>query len=117
MPADVIGFAKRLYESLPSQPFLLPDGTYPSSYRLAEYMEEVANLGIKYIQMEEGLGRPPEMKELGKKFPHYSKAMPGDLHEAWEGFVKKVKGAREFVLNSTPIGEEEESPTTTKGEA
>jgi hypothetical protein len=97
MPADVVGFTKRLYETLPSQPNTLPDREYPNSYRVAEYIEHIANLGIKYIQMEEGLGRPPEMKELGQKFLYYSKAIPGDLNEAWETFVKTVKEAREFV--------------------
>jgi hypothetical protein len=105
MPADVIGFAKRLYEFLPSRPFTFPDGNDASAYR-ASYIQDIANLGVKYIQMEEGLGRPPEMKELGEEFPYYSKAMPGDVEEAWQTFVKTVNGAREFVLNNKAVDQE-----------
>ena len=96
MPADVIGFTKRLYALLPSQPFTFPDGKDASSYR-ERYMEDIANLGIRYIQMEEGFGRPPTMKELGEKFPYYSKAMPGDLDEAWETFISAINEARQFA--------------------
>jgi hypothetical protein len=93
MPADIVGFAKKLYESLPSQPFRFPDGKDASSYR-AGYIEEIATLGIKYIQLEEGLGRPPELQELGEKFPYYCKAMPGNLDEAWHTFVRALEDAR-----------------------
>ena len=48
--------------------------------------------------MEECLGRPPEMKELGEKFPYYSKAMLGSLEEAWDAFIRAVNDAREFWL-------------------
>ena len=47
--------------------------------------------------MEEGLGRPPEMKELDEKFPYYSKAMPGSVEEAWDTFIKAVSDARAFT--------------------
>jgi len=114
MPADVIGFAKRLYESLPSQPFTLPRTEHTEQYRLAEYIGEIANLGNQYLQMEEVFGRPPEMKELGKKFPHYSKGMPGDLNEAWQASSKRSKGKRVRIA-ATAIGEEERTPTITKG--
>jgi hypothetical protein len=101
MPADVYGFAKHLYQSLPSQSFKFPDGNDASHYR-ARYIEEIANLGIKYIQMEEGLGRPPEMKELGEKFPHYSKAMPGNLEESWNTFLKALGNVRAFASSGSP---------------
>jgi hypothetical protein len=100
MPADVIHFTRRIYESLPSQSFTFPDGKDASSYR-AGYIEQIANLGIKYIQMEEALGRPPDMKELGEKFPYYCKAMPGSIEEAWDTFIKAVNDARAFALRES----------------
>ena len=38
------------------------------------------------------------MKELGEKFPYYSKAMLGSLEEAWDAFIRAVNDAREFWL-------------------
>jgi hypothetical protein len=116
MPGDVIGFVKRLYAVLPSQSFTFPDGADASRYR-ERYIEEIANLGVKYIQMEEGLGRPPEMKDLGEKFPYYSKAMPGDVEEGWQTFVKAVNDAREFASSNKALGREHfnQSPATESG--
>ena len=93
MPADVIAFARRLYDSLPSQSFTFPDGKDASDYR-ARYRKEIANLGIKYIQMEEALGRPPKLEEIGEKFSHYCKSMPGSITEAWKVFVRCVNNLR-----------------------
>ena len=96
MPDDILGFGRRLYESLPSRPFQFPGGRDASSYR-ESHMEAIANLGVHYIQMEEALGRPPRMNEIGETFPYYSQAMSDDVQEAWEAFVAAVDNARNVV--------------------
>jgi len=112
MPADVIGFAKRLYDRCRAA-IHTSRGTYPSSYACGIH-GEIATLGIK-LQMEEGLGRPPEMKELGRSFltkqgPSETLTRPGNLR-------RSGKEAREFVCTLRDRRGEEKLRQITKGEA
>src|SRR5205085_11085776 len=58
-------------------------------------------LSIKYVQLEEALGRPPEMKEIGKKFSYRSKVISGDEAEAWSIYKEAVERAKHAVSKSS----------------
>lgn len=58
------------------------------------YRKELAELAIKFVQLEEALGRPPEMKEIGEKFLYRFKVLSADESEAWRIYRDAVSTAR-----------------------
>ena len=56
--------------------------------------KELAELALKYVQLEEALGRPPEMKELGDKFTYRSKVLAVDDDDAWRIYVQAIERAK-----------------------
>ncbi len=94
MPQDKEQFIKLIMKPLPS----LEHERYPgkmSDEATQDYTrKELAELGLRYVQLEEALGRPPEMKEMGEKFTYRSKVLAADESEAWQIYKKAVERAK-----------------------
>jgi hypothetical protein len=92
MPKDVSVFTRALFASLTSH--AAPFNGEEEAKRYSNYIEVLANLGIKYVQLEEALGRPPSMKEIGERFVSYATAIHSDAEKVWEMFAGDVQKAR-----------------------
>lgn len=94
MPADKVSFVRRVMEVLPSLQFEVYDGRISDDATQNSYRKELAQLAIKYVQLEEALGRPPQLKEIGEKFAYRSKVLSDDLSQAWSIYETAVRKAR-----------------------
>lgn len=66
---------------------------------------ELAELGLKYVQLEEALSRPPEVKELGEKFTYRSKVIATDDEAAWQIYKQAVEQAKVEIMQGSSQGE------------
>ena len=66
------------------------------------YRKELAELAVKYVQLEEAMGEPPEMKQLGDKFTYRSGVLHSDDAEAWKSFSRAVGNAKSSVPQERP---------------
>ena len=94
MPKDKERFVRLIMEPLPSLQYELYPGRMSDAASQDFARKELAELGLKYVQLEEALGRPPEMKELGEKFTYRSKVLAADDGEAWETYRQAVESAK-----------------------
>ncbi len=94
MPADKAAFVRRVLEGLPSLQFEVYEGRVSDDSSQDYYRKELAELAIKYVQLEEALGQPPEMKQLGEKFTYRSGVLNPDQSEAWRIFSEAVQKAK-----------------------
>jgi hypothetical protein len=104
MPADRLGFAKKVFENLGGHPFEQHD--FPASRVQASVQsgerEKRNRLGwlaeesLRFVQLQEALGRPPSLKEFGSSgFGYEGGALSPDTNEAWATYVAIVRGAME----------------------
>lgn len=100
MPTDKTAFVRRVLEGLPVRQFEVYKGTQ-EYYRQKVYPQKLAELAIKYVQLEEALGRPPEIKEMGEKFTSRSEVLNADDSEAWSIYSKAVHSARVAVAETS----------------
>src|ERR1051325_2102760 len=94
MPKDKPAFVRQVFEHLPSLQFQMYEGRLSDDTSQDYYRKELAELAIKYVQLEEALGRPPEMKEIGEKFLYRSNVLSADEAEAWRLYSDAVRNAR-----------------------
>ncbi|MGI8837490.1 MAG: hypothetical protein ACR2H4_12760 [Pyrinomonadaceae bacterium] len=94
MPKDKPAFVRRVFENLPSLQFQMYEGRISDDTAQDYYRKELAELAIKYVQLEEALGRAPEMKQIGEKFLYRSKVLSADEGEAWRIYSDAVRFAR-----------------------
>lgn len=93
MPRDVPGFARALFDSLTAEAARYRGESEAKRY--SNYIEVLANLGIKYVQLEEALGRPLAMKDLGERFVSHTVAVKdNDPEGVWVTFVEAVESAK-----------------------
>jgi len=60
---------------------------YSNLKRLAEY-------SLWYVQLQEALGRSPDLKEFGRgKFEWLAPTLAGDIDEAWERYRRAVEAS------------------------
>lgn len=102
LPADKEAFVRRVFEHLPSHQFEMYDGRVSDDTTQDYYRKELAELAIKYVQLEEALGEPPEMKQLGDKFTYRSRVLHSDDAEAWKIFSRAVADGKSSVQDSRP---------------
>ena len=92
MPADRLGFAKYALETLGERA-----GRQP---RIAKYdrltmLESLAEDSLWLIQLEEALGRQPELKEFGTpRFKRGNDVLSPNVERAWADYVSAVEAAR-----------------------
>lgn len=97
MPKDKGRFVKLVMEPLPSLRYELYPGKMSDETSQDYARKGLAELGLRYVQLEEALGRPPEMKELGQKFTYRSKVLAADDAEAWRIYRQAVERAKETI--------------------
>ncbi|HKZ00904.1 MAG TPA: hypothetical protein VJ180_01615 [Pyrinomonadaceae bacterium] len=97
MPTDKAAFVRRVLEGLPSLQFEVYEGRISDDATQDYYRKELAELAIKYVQLEEALGRPPQINEVGEKFTYRSKVLNADESEAWSIFSEAVQKAKTGV--------------------
>ena len=93
MPRDKAAFVLRVLDKLPSLQFQMYEGRISDDTAQDYYRKELAELAIRYVQLEEALGRPPEMREIGDKFLYRSKVLSADEGEAWRIYSEAVLSA------------------------
>lgn len=103
MPRDRLGFAKRVFERLGGRPF--ERETIASSSEEGRAQAEVqvrhnklrwlAEESLRFVQLEEALGRPPELKEFGTGgFEYRASVLASEVDDAWDRYVEAIEAAR-----------------------
>jgi hypothetical protein len=93
MPADRIGFVKKVAELLPSRPFIYYDGQPASSDNQQYYVRELAEKALNFVQVREASGKNPQLKEFSSKFKYRSVVLHEDETKAWEIYEAAVEKA------------------------
>ncbi|GAP96598.1 hypothetical protein [Leptolyngbya sp. NIES-2104] len=96
MPADRVLFARAVYEGMPPHlPKLVSEEIRNQNYQLLRLKEELANLSLRYVQLEEALGRTPEPAELGlEKLQNYGQILGQDLNAVWNTYAGVIQKAK-----------------------
>lgn len=122
LPGDRVAFAFAVFQALGGNPSFRQD--YPNgpqqdyqawrekSERNAQ-ISKLADLSFWYIQLEEGLGHPPTLKELGQsKFVRLCSVISEDVDKAWHMYseiiatakLRSVASVQNYQPTETPIG-------------
>jgi hypothetical protein len=98
LPKSRVRFAQAVYEAMPPHPAdLISEESRNANYRILRMKEELANLSLRYIQLEEALGRAPEPAELGlEKLQEYSQILNQDLNMVWTMYTGSIQSARNY---------------------
>jgi hypothetical protein len=103
LPADRLDFAKHVFESLGGRPFERRAIVSSREEGLTQAAEQdrhsklgwLAEESLRFIQLEEALGRHPELKEFGASgFEYRSGVLSPDPPQAWGYYVTTVEAAR-----------------------
>jgi len=104
MPADRAGFSTSVFKALGGQPFerrifvANREEGHVQAEEQARHAQLVwlASSSLRFTQLEEALGRSPELKEFGTPaFANRSSALSADTDEAWERYVAVVETVRQ----------------------
>lgn len=119
MPPDRRGFALLMFERLGGRPFE-PQPLLARRDELAAQAAEQdkqAKLGwlaaesLRLIQLEEAIGRPPELKEFGApSFEYRSTVLADDPLEAWQHYVTAARGALAEYRTTSAAGSDAPAP-------
>jgi len=104
VPEDVEAFVKRVYAALggvevePYSPGFDDKEREVYNRKIAENRRrsELANMALDYLRLEEALGRPPSLKEIGRSGFEYRAEEAGlgpGVEEAWVRYERVVRGA------------------------
>jgi hypothetical protein len=123
LPSDRIGFAKRVFEALGGKPFERQTLVANRGEGVAQAAEQdrhtkfgwLAEESLRLIQLEEALGRPPELKEFGTSgFEYRSDVFSPDPQQAWANYVAVVEATRmRFSVGQGDGLSHDEKPTST----
>jgi hypothetical protein len=97
MPKDKERFVRLIMERLPSLQYELYEGRMSDETTQDYARKELAEMGLRYVHLEEALGRPPEMKGLRDKFTYRSRVLAAGDDEAWRVYVRAVERAKAEV--------------------
>ena len=105
LPVDRVSFAFSVFTSLGGNPsFRQEQAKKPQQEYQARRQEwdhytqicELAGLSFWYVQLEEGLGHPPEMKEFGlSKFKQLCPVIHEDVEKAWNIYREAIEEAKQ----------------------
>lgn len=95
MPKNKIAFVKRIAELLPSQDFNY-FGQQAGEYIQKQYVQELAQKALNFIQIYEATGEFPTLKDFSTKFKQNSAVLHNDELQAWEIYVSAIKRALQF---------------------
>jgi hypothetical protein len=112
LPADREGFVKAVFAALGGTPFgrqqVVSDQREQTrqneAYERFKGISGLARNSIWYVQLEEALGRPPELKEFGRsKFEWQAPALHMDIEEAWCRYAAAIGVAKLSISPSHPV--------------
>jgi hypothetical protein len=96
VPDDPDSFARLLYERLRGRRFELPPSWSENQDERAQWnaFDGLASLCVEYLQLEEALGEPPQLKAFGRsKFQYRSEVLSEDVDEAWDIYSRAIHAA------------------------
>ncbi len=103
LPADTYTFAFSIFKALGGEAFQQMSMSTPQQdfeARKQEWdrylkLKELAERSVWYVQLEEGLGRLPELKEFGlKQFAQLSTVVIDDIDKAWRIYSEAIQAAK-----------------------
>ncbi len=110
VPVDQHGFAIGVFEALGGKPFERQIVVASRDEGLAQAEEQqrhyklgwLAEQSLRFTQLQEGLGRPPELKEFGSPgFEYRSDVVSPDPQAAWALYAAVVKSVRERLTSTS----------------
>jgi hypothetical protein len=114
LPVDRAAFAFSVFQTLGGNLSFRQEHTYKpqQGYQLWRQewdrnaqLSELAGLCFWYIQLEEGLGRSPDIKEFGKsKFTQLSSVVSDNVEEAWSVYTDAIEAAKQRVFLPSASG-------------
>jgi hypothetical protein len=103
MPADRLRFVRAVFLNLGCRPFE-EKANFSSPKEWGAQAEErdrlqklafLSKMSLKYIQMEEGLGRSLERKDSREfAFDYWAPVLSSDLEKAWQTYVSAIDSAK-----------------------
>jgi len=112
-PADQLDFVKRVFESLGGRHVERRTPVGNREERLAQDAEEIthsklrwlAEESLAYIQLEEALGREPDLNEFGaSRFEYRGAVLSPDMHQAWTMYSAAIEKARKVAFGAARGG-------------
>ncbi len=100
MPKNKVAFVKKIAELLPSQDFNY-FGQQAGEYIQQQYVQELAQKALNFIQIYEATGELPTLKDFSTKFKQNSAVLHNDESQAWEIYVSAIKQALTCSNNET----------------
>lgn len=102
IPEDRLAFAQSVYIALGGRRFERQTLVSSRDEAQAQSKEQqrlhsltqLANLGLDYLQLQEALGRQPELKDFGEsRFKSYGQALDDDIGSAWTKYADAIRAA------------------------
>lgn len=118
-PEDVEGFVAHVYAVLGGVRVISSPRSFDqastetySRERSDNYNKyQLANMALEYLRLEEGLGRPPTLKEFGKRGFEYRAAEAGlgtEAEAAWERYERIIRDALASTVDASGDGSKQE---------
>lgn len=113
LPTDRVAFAFSVFQALEGNPSFRQERAHrpgqdyqawrQESDRQAQ-LSELAGLSFWYVQLEEGLGRAPDLKEFGRsKFTQLSTLMSDDVDQAWRIYTEAIVAAKQSAVSTIQV--------------
>jgi hypothetical protein len=108
IPADRVGFAERVFKDLGGVRFerkIIATNREEAQAQNAELakltnLERLAEESLRYLQLQEALGRPPRRKEF-TRIEYRLARLNADVDQAWEKYVTVIEAA---LRGATSLG-------------
>ena len=97
MPADKVGFVKKIAKILPTRAFIYYDGQPASNENQQYYARELAEKALSFVQIREASGKNPQLKEFSSKFKYRSSVLHEDETKAWEIYEAAIEKALQSI--------------------
>jgi hypothetical protein len=101
LPKNKVAFVKKILELLPSQDFNYY-GQQAGEYIQKQFVQELAQKALNFIQIYEATGELPTLKDFSTKFKQNSVALHNDELQAWEIYLSAIKQALKISNDITP---------------
>jgi hypothetical protein len=113
LPTDRVAFAFSVFQALGGNPSFRQERAYRPGQDYQAWrqewdrqaqLSELAGLSFWYVQIEEGLGRAPDLKEFGRsKFTQLSTLMSDDVDQAWRIYTEAIAAAKQSGVSTIQV--------------
>ena len=119
MPLDRTGFAHRVFDTLGGQHFVRQIVVANRDEGLAQAAEQdrhnksvwLASQSLRVVQLEEAMGRAPELKEFGTPaFAGHADVIDFDVDHTWQRYVSTIDAVRGDPGAAAPVTAEDRMP-------